>query len=384
MRILFDIPRLSETPLGMQTYIEHVMSSVMEIGPADFKFFVQTLGLKGRHAHAERVRQLDKSQRAISRHYPVPQSLFTNLVKNRLEAPLSTLFNVDIVHSFGTRFVPSTKAPLIVAIQDVIPLRLNEGGEQFANEVRKTLLQLSRRAQKVITISEFSKSEIAELLDLDRKVIEVIPNGVDTNHFKPLDTRCRESASACLRHLKIESPYLLCVGGNTQRKNKARLVQAFELLKARYKIPHTLVLAGSNSFERDVLDSIENCSYRDNIVSVGYLSQEQSLQVLQQAEVLVFPSTYEGFGLPPLEAMACGIPVAMSNVSAMPEVGGDAVSYFDPLSVESISDAILKLISDETFKRSCINKGLERAQHLSWDRNARQTIDLYKSIQHRV
>lgn len=381
MRLLFDIPRLSERPLGMQVYIEHVLEAILESAPPKWQFNVHTMGLRGMDSHRQRLQTIDRHSRAKRSELLLPQRMYEYLLDTQACRLLRNLFPADIIHSFGWRKLPPSKARLVLTIQDVIPIRLSEGDPQFVERIRTILTQLARRADKIITISEFSKSEIIDILGAQPEKIDVIPDGVDRDWFKPLAESEVTRAKDCLTRLCIPSPYLLHIGGAAKRKNRINLIKAFEILKERYKVPHSLVFAGS-ALDSECTQLVAAAGCKDQILSIGYLTRTDALHVLQQADALVFPSTYEGFGLPPLEAMSCNVPVAMSNAASLPEVGGSAAVYFDPHSPEEMSAAVWQIVSRPEVRRTCIDAGVARSREFTWQNNAARTIAIYKKFSH--
>jgi glycosyltransferase involved in cell wall biosynthesis len=161
-----------------------------------------------------------------------------------------------------------------------------------------------------------------------------------------------------------------------------RLIVAYDLFRHRLKTRHKLVLAGSSELSADVGAAAARSQFRDDIVVTGYLSRPDLAHVFRHADVLIFPSLYEGFGLPPLESMASGVPVAMSRAASLPEVGGDAAIYFDPYDVEGMCDALGQLISDGLLRSQCIQRGLKRARGFTWRRCAVSTLELYEQFIH--
>ncbi len=274
---------------------------------------------------------------------------------------------------------------LIVTIQDVIPFRFEEqpNYSEVRQHLAKTVGQMKSDIRSIITISEFSKKEISEVFNLDPNLISVIPDGVDHDWFKPIDEVAIHKTRNALSGIGINKPYILFLGGSVPRKNLSKLVTAFAIASAEHNLDHQLVIAGS-PLRQELSDQINASPFKHKIVATGYLSNNLCLQLIQTAELLVFPSLYEGFGLPPLEAMACGVPVASSNAASLPEVCGDAALYFDPTSEEGMADCIGTLASDIAIRRQCMQRGLERAQHFSWTTMSRKTLSLYSLVHNSV
>jgi glycosyltransferase involved in cell wall biosynthesis len=167
-------------------------------------------------------------------------------------------------------------------------------------------------------------------------------------------------------------PYVLFIGRIEERKNVVRIIEAFEILKERYQLPHQLVLVGKSGFGyRAINYKLEATSWKEDIIEKGYVTEEEKFELLRNADVFVFPSLYEGFGLPVLEAQAVGVPVVTSNTSSLPEVGGEGAIYADPLSSESIAKGIYTVLQmSEEEKGQLQKKGFENLERFSWEQCA--------------
>jgi glycosyltransferase involved in cell wall biosynthesis len=174
-------------------------------------------------------------------------------------------------------------------------------------------------------------------------------------------------------------PYLLFIGRIEERKNVKRIVEAFDILKKRNGIPHQLVLAGKPGYGRGAVKRvIEQSEYQDDIVEMGYVNEASKAALLAGADVFVFPSLYEGFGLPVVEAQAVGVLVVTSNTSSLPEIGGDGALYADPLSAESIADCMWRALSDQVLRGGILEKGRINADRFDWRRCAKEIADILR------
>ncbi len=224
---------------------------------------------------------------------------------------------------------------------------------------------LGRAAIKTITVSNFSKQELIKYGITDEKKITVLPEGVNPVKFTPNGSN------------KLNFSYVLTVSSRDPRKNLARLIEAWEHLPSNVKQQRKLVIAGkeTGSFSSEKFNGIS-----DDVHFTGFIPDNDLVSLYSGADVFIFPSLYEGFGLPPLEAMACGCPVIASNVASIPEVCEDAAYYIDPYSTESIAEGLHKLLTDTTLRQDLIKKGLERAKLFSWERSAKEHIDVFNDI----
>jgi glycosyltransferase involved in cell wall biosynthesis len=182
-----------------------------------------------------------------------------------------------------------------------------------------------------------------------------------------------------LAKFNLVSGYILSVGTLEPRKNLPHLFEAFKILKDRYRISHKLVVAGPSGWkDRDIFQTVQRLNLADSIVFTGYVSHETLNHLYNHASLLVYPSLYEGFGLPPLEAMASGCPVAVSKNSSLPEVVGEAGVYFDPLEVEEIAQSIFRILDSDELRSKLIEMGLTRSLQFSWTKTASASHQAYR------
>ncbi len=286
----------------------------------------------------------------------------------------NTLFpSADLNVFFNFIVPPRVKGKVITVIYDMTYLRFPETmNESNLRRIRKDIGYSVARSDKIITISEFSKNEIHELLQIPEEKIEVVYSApsivTETADFQVVQER-----------LKIQKPYLLYVGTIEPRKNLIRLIQAFDWLKKEKQIPHQLILAGGGGWKtEEIHQAAETARFAEEIRFTGYLSSEEKNALYQKADAMVFPSLYEGFGMPPLEAMLFGCPVICSDAASLPEIVGEAAELVDPLDVEAIADGIWNVLSNRNYRSSLIEKGTQQALRFSWDRSAEKMIQIYK------
>lgn len=240
--------------------------------------------------------------------------------------------------------------------------------------IKKVLPFLIRRLTLVLTVSQASKDDIVRFGCVPEERVIVTPLAADANRFKPADKSNPDKGLAGL--LGFEGPYLLYISRiEHPGKNHVRLIEAFEIFKKATGLPHRLVLAGADRERADQVHSRAAASpVSDSIVFTGFLNDAHIPLLYGGADLFVFPSLYEGFGLPLLEAMSSGTPTACSNLSSLPEVAGEAAVLFDPYDPQDIGRAIEDVVSNHERASALAAAGLARAAQFTWRNTARQTI----------
>ncbi len=234
------------------------------------------------------------------------------------------------------------------------------------------------RAGAVIAISESTRQDVLRHFSLRPELVRVVYFGCDPR-FRPVDNaELRESVRA---NFGLPERFILYVGTLEPRKNVPRLLQAFHHLKAEGRIPHKLVMVGERGWlYHDIFQELQALGLENEVLFVGYVDHDQLPVIYGMSEMLVLPSLYEGFGLPPLEAMACGCPVVTSNASSLPEVVGEAALCVDPYDVRAIAEAMATLVFRPERRLDLVCRGLERARLFSWERAAAETLEVYVQI----
>jgi glycosyltransferase involved in cell wall biosynthesis len=270
--------------------------------------------------------------------------------------------------------------PLVVSVHDVSFLEHPEYFTSFrALQLRLTVRRTVRAAACVLTPSEFSKQRILEAYQLAEEKVVVLPNGV-SSAFHPV---ARESAQRNIPpSLNIGFPFILTVGDLQPRKNHLGLIHAFEELVRTYpQLPHHLVIVGKETWYAPTVRAVAKRSQvHDRIHFTGFVDDDQLHHLYGACDLMVYPSFYEGFGLPIVEAMACGRAVACSNTSAMPEVADSAALLFDPNSRHEIVSSMRDLLLNPELRSRMERLGAQRATLFSWEKNAAQTLDLYYAV----
>ena len=284
---------------------------------------------------------------------------------------------IDVLHS------PVFVAPLllpcasVVTILDMTWFTLPGQHTRVKGTYFRTMIPpTARHAARIIAISEASKQDVVTLLGTPTEKMEVTHLGVDLDVFCP--GAFKGQAGELEARDGVHRPYVLYVGKLEPRKNLPVLIEAFASIAQEFP-DHQLVLAGNPGWDYQVIHEMAaRVSHGKRIQFTGFVSEVDLPVLYAGADLFVYPSSYEGFGIPVLEAMACGTPVITSNVSSMPEVAGDAGLLVDPLDVAELTEAMRQMLSDSELRQQLREKGLERAKQFTWEETARRTLQVYE------
>ena len=281
-------------------------------------------------------------------------------------ADLSIFFNYIVP--------PRITGKVMAAVYDMTCLRFPETMDaRNRHRLNEGLRRSMERSDRVLTISEFSKQEITELLGFPSEKISVIP-------CAPAFSETTASAEKTFSKFGIQQPYILYVGTLEPRKNLVRLLKAFALLKEQ-GFPHQLVLAGGKGWNSEAFDQALAASpVGASVRLTGYVSDEEKNTLYREANLFVFPSLYEGFGIPPLEAMHWNCPVVCSDAASLPEVCGDAAEYVNPVDVKSIANGIYRGLTDEARRTELVRAGKTRENRYTWETSADLLRDLCREV----
>lgn len=280
----------------------------------------------------------------------------------------------DIVWSPHPSLSSISAIPHIMTVHDVIYWRLPEYIPNWKMSIYVHLLKQSiLKANKIITVSQFSAQEIADIFGLEAKNIPIIYNSSSKLTVKK-------------SYLDTQEKYIFYEGGLDMRKNVTTLIEAFSMIAPKH--PNLYLYIAGNYFKTplipDIPKSIESFHLQDRVKLLGYISDEDMTRYIQGAEMLVYPSLYEGFGIPIVEGLSLGTPVITSNIGAMKEVGADAVVLVNPHSAKSIAKGIQNILTDDLLKQSLIHKGYERAKEFDWSVSAQKLGMVFeKQLKHK-
>jgi glycosyltransferase involved in cell wall biosynthesis len=354
---------------GIGTYVRNIARQLARMDATS------TYKLICHPADAEWVRSLGPNFEAL------PDRSANYSVREQGSLPLDVWkAKVDVFHAPHYVFSPFTPCPTVVTIHDCIHLRFpqylpNRAAHLYA---RFFLRLAARRARRVLTVSEASKRDILHYLRVPDAKIEVIPNALDERFETPPSdadiARVRE-------RFLLTSPFVLYTGNIKPHKNLDRLIEAFALLRRREFDGLKLLIIGDEiSKYPNLRRLVHRHQLHQHVRFLGFVPDATLAVLYRLASVFGFPSLYEGFGLPPLEAMASGTPVICSNVSSLPEVVGDAALLIDPLDPQAIADAMARVLGDGELRSELIRRGRDRVRAFSWQRSAARVRDIYAEV----
>lgn len=318
-----------------------------------------------------------KFSRLKNRKYflPVPAPNFKIKI---VQEPFSFIFDkIDLYHGTDI-YVPDYKCKKIATIHDLFSLVSDKFSSERFRERKIQLYQKAvKRSDMLICVSESTKKDLMNLLDVTEERVRVIYEGVGGEYYP----RDQEEQEKVRTKYNLARDYFLFVGVPSVRKNTPALLRCFSKIVKKENDSLQLALVGKMlSASEEISKLINEFQPRENLRVLNYVEENDLAALYSGAKALVFPSLYEGFGLPVLEAMACGAPVLTSNVSSLPEITGDAALLADPYNEEDIEAGMTKLLNDEGLRMHLKDKGFARAKAFSWRKMAEQTLECYREL----
>jgi len=282
--------------------------------------------------------------------------------------------DVDLVHCPGALVPLKLSRPLVLTIHDVLPWRLPELFSRSMLARRKVLVsRAASRASRVLVASQYARSEVIDLLGIPDRRVSVAHLGVDPR-FQPVEP---DPVRLAHRFGIPPDPFVLWVGTPEPRKNLSVLLRAFALVRRRAPECSLVLVGAEGAWDHDTARELDLLGR--SVIRLGVVSDDELVSLYSATNCFVFPSLYEGFGLPPLEAMACGAPVVAADRASLPEVVGDAGVLVDPTDPDAIADAVERVVLDPEVADQMHRAGIERAHTFTWDRCAEQTVDAYRA-----
>jgi glycosyltransferase involved in cell wall biosynthesis len=302
-------------------------------------------------------------------------------VREQIAVPAALVrARVDLFHAPHYVVSPLTRCPYVVTIHDCIHLRFPQYlPNATARVYARTVMKLSaQRARRILTVSNASKEDILHYLDVPASKVEVIYNALDERLATPPTA---EDLARVRQRFQLMWPFILYTGNIKPHKNVDRLIEAYSILRERGVEDVKLVIIGDEiSKFPNLRRLIHKHQLHQHVRFHGFVPDATLAALYRLAAVFVFPSLCEGFGLPPLEAMAAGVPVITSNVSSLPEVVGDAAVLIDPTDASAIADAMARVLGDPTLSADLVRRGYERVKTFSWARSVARTHEVYSEL----
>ncbi|MBD3376698.1 glycosyltransferase [candidate division KSB1 bacterium] len=286
----------------------------------------------------------------------------------------------DYFHSPMSYYPSSVHIPSLVTIHDLCCFHYAAGYSLLrAKYLQKMISSSAKRAEKIIAISEFTKQDLINTCKVPASKIKVVHNGINSKEFQKIYS----DADKVLIRKRYSLPenYILMIGHLEPRKNYIRLLQSFKILKQKYDIKESLVIVGRENWKfQPIYDTLQELKLEKEVYFTSFVHQGDLAAIYQDAKVFVNASLFEGFGLTPLEAMAAGIPVAVSNATSHPEIVNDSGIYFDPYDPEDIARAIFVLLNDSDLQKKLVKNGYKNIKRFEWHQCCNSTFDLYEEI----
>jgi glycosyltransferase involved in cell wall biosynthesis len=370
MRIGIDARNLySPTLKGIGVYVQNLLPQMAALDPGnEFVLLYDT-----RQKHTTRLPAMPGfTDRGISIR---KGDTFYAWEQVRLPIELKRIA-VDLYHGLANTVPLASSCPRVATVHDTKALEMSSGlrrADFYQHRVQRWAL---RRVDQIICDSLFTKRRLLECTHLDDSRVHVVHLGI-AQSFRVIPDGARLE---CTRHkYSLPTSYILFAGGESAPKNITRLLEAFSILKRRISNPTTLVVPGIRNPAILAQHQKEAAEYgiTDSVIFVGYVPEEDLIDLYNSAQFLVYPSLWEGFGFPPLEAMACGLPVAAANATSIPEVVGEAALLFDPNDAADMAAHMLRLLSAPELRHSLRELGFKQVKKFNWAETASRTLDIY-------
>lgn len=365
LRIGIDVHCIGQRQTGNETYMRNLVERMSAMNlPWDFNFYHTLSASEFPH---------DGWRGDIHRVTPHRAML-------RIPFGFPRVLNRDRVALAHFQYVapPVCPCPTVVTVHDISYEYFPEYFNPLQRLRMRTLIPLSaRRAAAVLTVSEYSRQDIIQRYGIEPERVVVTYNGVSPA-FRLLSP---EEAMTATARFGFQRPFILGVGNLQPRKNLERLIRAYARLRTAVDCEHDLVLVGQMAWKgHRIQETVERLSIAPFVHLTGYVSEQELVALYNRAALFAYPSTFEGFGLPVLEAMACGAPVLTSNTSSLPEVAGDAAITVDPYDEEAIGDGLRRLLHDEALRTCLRTTGFSQAAKFNWQTAAEQTAAVYARV----
>ena len=372
IQVAVEIQPALEDHTGVGWYLYELLNN---IDRSEIEIIGNYFNFLNRHDYRKSLSNLDLKYNKLQY---VPYRIYKILTeKYNVSYNLFFRKKTDVYH-FTRYILPNNiKGKVILNIYDLVFEKYVETMESKNREsFKRSFYKSVKRADQIITISESSKNELVEILKVPENKIHIVQPGID---FQKFNTKNSEVTKNVILKYSLPEDYILYLGTLEPRKNISSIIRAYGSLRNNNKITEKLVIAGKKGWLfSEIFDLIKSLDLGNEVILTDYVDESDKPAIYQNAKLFVFPSLYEGFGMPILEAMAAGIPVITSNTSAMPEVAGDAAILVNPLSIEEMSEAMLEVMNNDKLSNELISKGFDRCKKFTWSNSANKLVEIYK------
>ena len=377
LRIAIDYTSAINQNAGIGRFVRNLVGSVVANDPTDAFLLLHAAPNPGREPDYPVGPNVSHRVLRVSERW-------TNIIWHRLQVPLPADWltgPIDLFHSPDFVLPPVRAARSILTVHDLAFLLYPECADaRLRAYLEKTVPRSVQRADYVVADSENTRNDVICLLGVPPERVTVVPGGVDPV-FRPVTDPARLAAFRRTLGLDPVTPYILFIGVIEPRKNLMGLIEAFDILKSRRSLPHKLVVAGRRGWLSEAtMERAERSQFRSEIIFPGFIPDSELPTLYSAAEAFAFPSHYEGFGLPVLEAMACGTPVVASRASSLPEIVGDAGMQVDPDDADRLASALELLALNPEMRADFRERGIARAATFTWDAAATVMLDVYHKV----
>lgn len=367
-------PAQEETP-GVGHYASNLIRTLLEIDKKN-----QYVLFFDRRISDEDLSRFQKAKAKV-KYFPFHQykKFLPGVYSELLIAAAIKKEKLDIFHSPKHALPLAYRGKCLITVHDLAVFKRPQlFSKKGVSQAKKALASTLKKCQKIIAVSQATKNDINEIFKIPKNKIEIINNGLDKIfHRVPSEKETRK----VLDKYKISGKYILFLGTLEPRRNIPRLLEAYLSLKQREPLDCKLVLAGKEGWlASEFRQMVSDFGLKEDVIFTGYVPPQELNSLLRKAEVFIFPSLCEGFGMSVIEAMAAGLPVIASNVSSLPEVADKAALFVNPYDIKGMAEAIRKLLKNKGLRKRLIEKGKKNSQRFNWQKCAHQTLAVYKKV----
>lgn len=381
MRVGIDISQIIYEGTGVATYTRSLVQALVKASGND-EFVLFGSSLRARRILKEFLESL-QTKNAEGKFSYLPPKLLEFLWNGVHIFPIENFIGeIDVFHSSDWLEPPTKFARKVTTLHDLTVFKYPEtfsptGGHDIVKNQKRKLFFSKRECDRIICVSKTTKEDAMEILGIPEKKLEVIYEAADPFYFPRGD----KEVARVKDKFHIKGDFLLCVGTREPRKNLDRVIMAFSEIARNYP-DLNLLIAGKYGWGDEKMSNVNSPAggQKSKVRILGYVEKEDLAGLFSGATAFIYPSLYEGFGLPILDAMACQCPVVTSNLGSMKEIAGEAAILVDPVSVSGIANGILKIVGDSETRNALINEGQRRILEFSWEKTAFQTLEIYRSL----